>query len=185
MFKLKTNAFDCCLTVSLVLILLLAFNVGSKSGDPASGIASSIVADLRSMKNAVLLFRSESRDEVARWASLPNGVTSVDAPQKYLARYWDQATGYADPGHAYRFDVTSGDGEPLWRVACVIPDYISSHKVYKQYTNSEAGVRHKLKMRAKPAGLVNLLNADGTPYSGGDVVYMIVSFGLEARGEGQ
>ena len=33
-------------------------------------------------------------------------------------------------------------------------------------------------MRAKPAGLVDLLDTDGTPYSGGEVVYMAASFNL-------
>ncbi len=121
------------------------------------------------MKAAAMLFRADSLDEVVRWTALPEGVTPIDAPGRYFAAYSDRPERYTARDHPYRFEIISADRDILWRVGCDL-----SYELPELREKLEARVEH-----------VNLLNANGTPYSSEDaVVYMAVSFDLGARGEG-
>lgn len=156
--------------LSFALLILSLFIIPGLDSAPLSSVPVTIVSDLRTLKAASMFFFFNSMDELVHWTALPKGVSSMDAVGKYLAQYTDYSAIYTKPGHPYRLEITSDDRGVLWRVGCLIPAYLRSKDA--SYVSS---IKERLRGRAERVGL---LNADGTPYSGGETVYMAVSFDM-------
>ena len=174
MTRRKGKGLGCCVAIFIVLLILTLAMMGENRGDPSTGWNSTIVSDLRSMKFGIMFFFEDSADEIIHWTALPGGVSSVDAPGRYLSAYMDHPERYAKPGHPYRLEITSDDHGVLWRAGCVIPVHLRF-----ETTAYISTVKEKLMRRAR---LTGLYDETGKLYSGGDVVYMAASFDLGARG---
>ena len=165
-----------CLLLILTLLLLGTWFILKQTEDSRDWAhhgpyGPHVISRLRGMMSEVLLLRADSWDEVALWAALPDGVTSVDAPARYLAPYSDYSEAYSLRGHPYRFEIVSDDQDIIWRVGYDLS------KVELTDWGKEG-----LEKKAERVGLVN---AEGEPYTSLDaVIYMLAaSFDLGLRGQ--
>ena len=157
----------CFIVLLLLFFIFVQIMLQTHGSAVPAALASGIVADLREMRRAAWEFFADSM-EAALWTSLPDGVTSMDAPAQFFSNYVDNPRKYGEDGHhhtRYRFEIISTDHEVLWRAA-VLVSRDDSH---------DPAVRQKLAARAERAGL---LNAQGKPYTSEDnAAYMVWSVG--------
>lgn len=137
-------------------------------------LAADCAANLRCLEDAALRFYAEHQAEASQWTALPE---SPDiAAEKYLEPYVTAARGYlwrvelqkwwnSPMRKVFRFLIARIHGETRWLVG-------------QQPRRDARGMWEILATNAERWGLVN---EDGSPYSGGDVVYMAVSFDICAR----
>jgi hypothetical protein len=124
----------------------------SANARPTSGSkASSIISELRNLKAATMMFYADNMDDVeaGKFDDLINSENSVE---ELLGKYLDN-----EADEEYLFITAQLDGKKRWLVGCDLSD-------------KSPDLKGRLQGRA---GQVGLIDEEGNPYSGGDLVFMI------------
>ncbi|MDR1376026.1 MAG: hypothetical protein LBJ22_00830 [Synergistaceae bacterium] len=115
---------------------------------PDAGV---VISELRNLKAATMMFYADNLDDIEA-GKFDDLINSADSAEELLGKYLDD-----EIDEEYLFVTVQLKGEKKWLVGCDLSD-------------QSPNFRKQLQEHANGAGLID---EEGNPYSGGDLVFMI------------